>query len=122
MTRPPEENRDRAKLAWEDVTKGLESAAKSEEAAAKAAHFKFDQAAPLASVDELANYDAIVIGAPTRFGRMPSQMAAFLDGARKREIFLHVLGRLKGAFDLLPMNEYARRLNERRDLSLRVAR
>jgi hypothetical protein len=45
-----------------------------------------------------------------------------LDGARKREIFLHVLGRLKGAFDLLPMNEYARRLNERRDLSLRVAR
>lgn len=45
-----------------------------------------------------------------------------LDGARKREIFLHVLGRLKASFDLLPMNEYARRLNERRDLSLRSAR
>src|SRR6202035_2193588 len=29
--------------------------------------------------DALANYDAIVIGAPTRFGRMPSQMASFLD-------------------------------------------
>ena len=34
-----------------------------------------------ATVAELANYDAIVIGAPTRFGRMPSQMAAFLDQA-----------------------------------------
>lgn len=32
-------------------------------------------------VDALRNYDAIVIGAPTRFGRMPSQMASFLDQA-----------------------------------------
>jgi NAD(P)H dehydrogenase (quinone) len=46
---------------------------------AKAAHFKLDQEAPLASVDELANYDAIIVGAPTRFGRMPSQMAQFWD-------------------------------------------
>jgi NAD(P)H dehydrogenase (quinone) len=30
-------------------------------------------------VDELEHYDAIIIGAPTRYGRMPSQMAAFLD-------------------------------------------
>lgn len=51
------------------------------EAVAKAAHFKLDQAAPVATVDELADYDAIVVGAPTRFGRMPSQMAAFLDHA-----------------------------------------
>ncbi len=49
------------------------------EAAARAAHFKLDQQAPLATVDELPGYDAIVIGAPTRYGRMPSQMAAFLD-------------------------------------------
>ena len=48
---------------------------------ARAAHFKLDQAAPIATVDELANYDAIVLGAPTRFGRIPSQMAAFLDQA-----------------------------------------
>lgn len=48
---------------------------------AKASHFKLDQSAPVAVVDELANYDAIIIGAPTRFGRMCSQMAAFLDGA-----------------------------------------
>lgn len=46
---------------------------------AKSAHFKLDQPAPVASVDELPDYDAIVIGAPTRYGRMPSQMAAFLD-------------------------------------------
>lgn len=48
---------------------------------AKSAHFKLDQAAPVASVAELVNYDAIIVGAPTRFGRMPSQMAAFLDQA-----------------------------------------
>jgi NAD(P)H dehydrogenase (quinone) len=51
------------------------------EAMAKAAHFKLDQAAPVAEVAQLADYDAIVIGTPTRFGRMSSQMAAFLDQA-----------------------------------------
>lgn len=48
---------------------------------AKSSHFKLDQAAPVATVAELENYDAIIVGAPTRFGRMPSQMAAFLDQA-----------------------------------------
>ena len=51
------------------------------EAVARSAHFKLDQAAPVATVDELADYDAIIVGAPTRFGRLPSQMAAFLDQA-----------------------------------------
>lgn len=46
---------------------------------AKNAHFKLEQAAPIATVDELPEYDAIIIGAPTRYGRMPAQMAAFLD-------------------------------------------
>jgi len=46
---------------------------------AKNGHFKLDQPAPVATVNELPDYDAIVIGAPTRYGRMPSQMAAFLD-------------------------------------------
>lgn len=46
---------------------------------AKNGHFKLEQSAPIAKVDELEHYDAIVIGAPTRYGRMPSQMAAFLD-------------------------------------------
>jgi NAD(P)H dehydrogenase (quinone) len=48
---------------------------------AKAAYFKLDQAAPVAKIEDLANYDAVIVGAPTRFGRMPSQMAAFLDQA-----------------------------------------
>jgi NAD(P)H dehydrogenase (quinone) len=48
---------------------------------AKTAYFKLDQAAPVATVAELADYDAIIFGAPTRFGRMPSQLTAFLDQA-----------------------------------------
>jgi NAD(P)H dehydrogenase (quinone) len=46
---------------------------------AAGAHFKLTQDAPFATIGELANYDAIIIGAPTRFGRMPGQMANFLD-------------------------------------------
>jgi NAD(P)H dehydrogenase (quinone) len=48
---------------------------------AKAAHFKLNQEAPVASVQDLADYDAVILGIPTRFGRMPAQMAAFLDQA-----------------------------------------
>ncbi len=48
---------------------------------AKASHFKLDQAAPIATIDELANYDAIVFGTPTRFGNMAGQMRSFLDQA-----------------------------------------
>jgi NAD(P)H dehydrogenase (quinone) len=51
------------------------------EEVARSAHFKLDQKAPVATVAELADYDAIVIGTGTRFGRMSSQMAAFLDQA-----------------------------------------
>jgi len=42
-------------------------------------HFKLDQAAPIATVAELPDYDAIIIGVPTRFGNMPAQMKNFLD-------------------------------------------
>jgi NAD(P)H dehydrogenase (quinone) len=49
------------------------------EAIAKGAHFKLDQAAPVATVEELADYDAIVFGAPTRFGTVASQMRSFID-------------------------------------------
>jgi NAD(P)H dehydrogenase (quinone) len=48
---------------------------------AKAAYFKLEQPAPVASVAELEAYDAIIVGCPTRFGRMPAQMASFLDQA-----------------------------------------
>jgi NAD(P)H dehydrogenase (quinone) len=46
---------------------------------AKASHFKTDQAAPVATVDELPQYDAIIVGTPTRFGNMAAQMKNFLD-------------------------------------------
>jgi NAD(P)H dehydrogenase (quinone) len=48
---------------------------------AQAAYFKLDQEAPIARIEDLGDYDAIILGMPTRFGRMPSQMAAFLDQA-----------------------------------------
>lgn len=44
-------------------------------------HFKLDQKAPVASIADLEHYDAIVVGTGTRFGRISSQMAAFLDQA-----------------------------------------
>ena len=46
---------------------------------ARAAHYKVDQAAPIAKVDELEGYDAIILGCGTRYGRISSQLANFLD-------------------------------------------
>jgi NAD(P)H dehydrogenase (quinone) len=46
---------------------------------AAAAGVKIDQPAPVATVDDLANYDAIIFGTPTRFGNMAGQMRMFLD-------------------------------------------
>jgi len=43
------------------------------------AHFKTNQNAAIAKVDDLASYDAIIVGTGTRFGRMTSQMASFWD-------------------------------------------
>jgi NAD(P)H dehydrogenase (quinone) len=65
---------------------------------ARNAHFKLDQAAPVAKVEELANYDAIVIGAGTRFGRLSSQMASFLDQAGGLWARGALHGKVGGAF------------------------
>ena len=65
---------------------------------AKAAHFKLDQKAPIAVIDELANYDAIIVGCPTRFGRMSSQMATFLDQAGGLWMRGALHGKVGGAF------------------------
>ena len=46
---------------------------------AQAAHYKTDQKAPIATVEELPEYDAIIIGTPTRYGTMTAQMKNFLD-------------------------------------------
>ena len=65
---------------------------------AKNAHFKLDQEAPIATVADLADYDAIIVGTGTRFGRLASQMAAFLDqaGGLWAKGALH--GKVGGAF------------------------
>ena len=68
------------------------------EETAKSAHFKIDQAAPVATVNDLVDYDAIIVGCPTRFGRMPSQMASFLDQAGGLWARGALNGKVGGAF------------------------
>ena len=48
---------------------------------ARKSGFKLDQAAPIATIDELGDYDAIIFGTGTRFGNMTAQMKNFLDQA-----------------------------------------
>jgi NAD(P)H dehydrogenase (quinone) len=68
------------------------------EAEAKARHFKLDQAAPVAKIDDLAEYDAIVVGTGTRFGRISGQMASFLDQAGGLWAKGALNGKVGGAF------------------------
>ncbi|MGX1306691.1 NAD(P)H dehydrogenase (quinone) [Amorphus suaedae] len=49
------------------------------EEVARASGYKMDQEAPIAQVDDLKNYDAIILGVPTRFGVMSAQMKNFWD-------------------------------------------
>jgi len=65
---------------------------------AKASYYKLDQKAPVAKIEDLANYDAVIVGTGTRFGRMSSQMANFLDqaGGLWAKGALH--GKVGGAF------------------------
>lgn len=46
---------------------------------AKASYYKMDQKAEIATVEELAEYDAIIVGAGTRYGTVASQMRNFWD-------------------------------------------
>jgi NAD(P)H dehydrogenase (quinone) len=65
---------------------------------AKAAHFKLDQSAPVATIEDLPSYDAIIVGSPTRFGRIASQMASFLDQAGGLWMRGALHGKVGGAF------------------------
>jgi NAD(P)H dehydrogenase (quinone) len=65
---------------------------------AKASYFKLDQPAPIANVEELANYDAIIVGAPTRFGRMPSAMGSFWEQGGQLWLSGALIGKVGGAF------------------------
>jgi NAD(P)H dehydrogenase (quinone) len=65
---------------------------------AEKSYFKLDQAAPVATIAELENYDAIIVGTGTRFGRISSQMAAFLDQAGGLWARGALNGKIGGAF------------------------
>lgn len=65
---------------------------------ARQAGVKLDQKAPVANPLELADYDAIIIGAPTRYGRMPGQMANFLDQTGALWIEGKLNGKIGSAF------------------------
>ncbi|MFT3809857.1 MAG: NAD(P)H:quinone oxidoreductase [Micropepsaceae bacterium] len=65
---------------------------------AKASHYKLDQKAPVATIADLENYDAIIVGTGTRFGRMASQMANFLDQAGGLWARGALHGKVGGAF------------------------
>lgn len=62
------------------------------------AHFKTDSEFPEAQPDELANYDAIIVGAPTRYGNMSSQMASFWDRTGGLWAKGALVGKVGGAF------------------------
>lgn len=49
------------------------------EEVARKSGFKLDQSAPIATVQELPEYDAIIFGTPTRYGNMAAQMKNFID-------------------------------------------
>jgi NAD(P)H dehydrogenase (quinone) len=49
------------------------------EEVARRSHMKLEQKAPIATIEELPDHDAILLGTPTRFGKMAAQMRNFLD-------------------------------------------
>ena len=65
---------------------------------AKQSGFKLDQKAPIATVNELADYDAVLIGVPTRFGNMAAQMKNFLDQAGGLWAQGKLVGKVAGVF------------------------
>jgi NAD(P)H dehydrogenase (quinone) len=60
--------------------------------------FKLDQKAPVATVEELAEYDAVIFGTPTRFGNMAGQMKNFLDQAGGLWMRGALVGKVAGVF------------------------
>ncbi len=68
------------------------------EEVARKAGAKLDQEAPIATVDELPDYDAIIFGSPTRFGNMCAQMRNFLDRTGKLWVNGNLIGKVGSVF------------------------
>lgn len=65
---------------------------------ARKAHMKLEQAASIADPAELDQYDAILLGVPTRFGRLPAQMANFWDQTGSHWMKGTLVGKVGSAF------------------------
>ena len=86
----------RAGGAEVDIRRVAETAPQS---VVEAAHFKTDTAhAEIEGPAALEQYDAIIVGAPTRFGRMPAQMAQFWDTTGGQWFSGALIGKVGGAF------------------------
>lgn len=59
---------------------------------------KLDQSAPVATVEELPQWDAIILGVPTRFGNMPGQMRTFWDQTGKHWAEGALVGKVGSVF------------------------
>lgn len=68
------------------------------EEVARKAGAKLDQEAPIATIDELPHYDAIIFGTPTRFGNMCAQMRNFLDQTGKHWVSGALVGKAGSVF------------------------
>lgn len=68
------------------------------EEVARKAGAKLDQAAPVATVEELADYDAIIFGTPTRYGNMCAQMRNFLDQTGALWLNGRLIGKVASVF------------------------
>ena len=65
---------------------------------AKSSGYKLDQSAPIAKVEDLADYDAIIVGAGTRFGTVASQMRNFWDQSGGLWFQGKLVGKVGGVF------------------------
>src|SRR3546814_13645887 len=69
---------------------------------ARKAGVKLDQEAPIAKSEELADYDAVIFGTPTRFGNMAAQMRNFLDPTGGLLVKGSLIGKLGSVFPSTP--------------------
>lgn len=65
---------------------------------ARAMGVKLDQEAPIATTEELVNYDAFIFGTPTRFGNMAAQMRNFLDQTGRLWLDGGLIGKVASVF------------------------
>jgi NAD(P)H dehydrogenase (quinone) len=65
---------------------------------ARKSGFKLDQKAPIARIEELVEYDAVIFGTPTRFGNMAGQMKNFIDQAGGLWMKGSLIGKVAGVF------------------------